>query len=409
MSFRIRFLATAAMLVSTLPLVITAARAQDPPAAAPAVYNHGFVLASPDENFSLKANGLIQIRFTGFKPNANVVPLGESDAGAANFDLYLGRFAASGNAFSPNIKYFFQIQGSTVGNSNALSVLDWFMSDSPSKYLTFQLGRAWTPYSYEFYDGPTAMLFADLSAAEYAFVLPRAIGVQVSGQAGRLGYAAFVANSIPALDAGGQENFNTKLAYILHLEFNVLAPYGYQETDPSGPAATPELSLWASGAYNPVTAGSGLENLTAGDTTWNGTGNIGFRCGPVSLQGTGYGRDTRRLAAGSYDSWGWTGQAGVYVVPKRAELAARISGVTWGAADFGAGAPVASPPGVENAWFNGPGFSYHRVTEDSAGFNYYLHGHNAKVQVSYSYLHGATFAGAPLSASRVWIQTQLAF
>lgn len=387
-----------------------AAHAQaDPPKAAAPAYDNGFVLASPDENFTLKANGLIQIRFTGFKPQSNVVPLGESAAGAANFDLYLGRFAASGNAFSPNLKYFFQLQGSTIGNGNGLSMLDWFITASPSKYFAFQLGRAWTPYSYEFYDGPAVMEFADLSAAEYAFVLPRAVGAQVSGQAGRLGYAFVVANSIPALDAGGQENFNTKLAYIAHLELNVLAPYGYQETDPSGLAAKPELSLWLSGAYNPVTAASGLENLTPGDTTWNGTGNAGFRLGPVSLQATGYGRDTRRALGSSYDSWGWTGQAGVFVVPRRAELAARLSGVTWGGADYAAGAPVASPPAVENAWFNGPGFSYHRVTEDSVGFNYYLHGHNAKVQASFSHLHGATFAGAPFSANRVWVQTQLAF
>lgn len=44
-----------------------------------------------------------------------------------------------------------------------------------------------------------------------------------------------IANSIPALDAGGQENFDTKLAYIGHAQFDLLAPLGYErEARPQG-------------------------------------------------------------------------------------------------------------------------------------------------------------------------------
>jgi hypothetical protein len=93
------------------------------------------------------------------------------------------------------------------------------------------------------------------------------------------------------------------------------------------------------------------------------------------------------------------------------EFGERISGVNWGAPDYAAGAPA--PTGsslpVENAWVVGPPFSYHRVQEDSGGLNYYVRGHNAKIQMEYSYLQGNTFAGKSFSANRVWTQIQLMF
>lgn len=375
------------------------------------IYNGGFFIETADKSYSLVANGLFQVRYTGFKPANSVQPLGESSQGTNTFDVFLGRLALSGSVFQPSLKYFMQFQGSTAGNSNSISMLDWFTSRTFSPHLTLQAGRSWSPYSYEYYDNPGNYLFPDLSTAEYAFVLPRAIGFQAYGQAGRASYALMVANSIPALDAGGQENFDTKLAYIGHAQFDLLAPYGYVETDPAG-AAKPELTLWASGAYNPVNSSSGFENVTAGDTTAGATATLGFRYKYFTLQPTGYYRKTNPVGGGSSNnSWGYGEQAGIYLVPHKFEFGERISGVNWGAADYGAGAPV--PTGsalpIENAWFVGPGFSYHRVQEDSGGLNYYVHGHNAKVQMEYSYLHGNTFSDRSFSANRVWIQTQIMF
>jgi hypothetical protein len=59
--------------------------------------------------------------------------------------------------------------------------------------------------------------------------------------------------------------------------------------------------------------------------------------------------------------------------------------------------------------FVGPPFSYHRVQDDSVGLNYYVRGHNAKIQMEYSYLHGNTFADKSFSANRVWTQIQIMF
>lgn len=390
-----------------------ASSAPEPPKVLPAdIYNGGFYLASADKSYSLVANGLFQVRYTGFKPADSLQALGESSEGTNNFDVFLGRLAVSGSVYEPSLKYFLQFQGSTAGNGTGISMLDWFAAKTFSPHLTLQAGRSWSPYSYEYYDNPGNYLFPDLSTAEYAFVLPRAIGFQAYGQAGKASYAFMIANSIPALDAGGAENFNTKLAYIGHAAFDLLAPYGYVETDPKGAADKPELSLWISGAYNPVNASSGLENVTAGDTTAGATATVGFRYKYFSFQPTGYYRKTNPVSGRpSNNSWGYGEQVGEYLVPHKFEIGERISGVNWGAADNAAGAPI--PTGsslpVDNAWFVGPPFSYHRVEEDSVGANYYLHGHNAKIQMEYSYLHGNSFADKTFSANRVWIQTQIMF
>jgi hypothetical protein len=375
------------------------------------IYHDGFFVETADKSYSLIVNGLFQIRYTGFKPANSVQALGESSQGTNNFDVFLGRLALSGSVFESSLKYFLQFQGSTAGNSNTVTMLDWFSSKTLSSHLTLQAGRSWTPYTYEFYLNPGNYLFPDLSTAEYAFVLPRAIGFQAHGKAGRASYAFMIANSIPALDAGGQENFDTKLAYIGHAQFDLLAPYGYVETDPAG-AAKPELTLWTSAAYNPVNSSSAFENVTAGDTTVNATATVGFRYRYFTLQPTGYYRKTNPAAGGpSYNSWGYGEQAGLYLIPRKLEFGERISGVNWGAPDYTAGEPV--PTGsslpVENAWFVGPPFSYHRVQENSGGLNYYVHGHNAKIQMEYSYLHGNTFAGKSFSANRVWTQFQIMF
>ncbi len=369
------------------------------------IYNKGFFLKSKHEKFSLFINGLAQTRYTFFKPNS-IGQFGADNPAVSNFDLFLGRLAFSGNVFEPDLKYFFQIQGSTAGNSNTISLLDWFTSKTFNPYLTIQAGRSWTFYTYEYYDNPGNYLFADLSTAEYAFLLQRAIGVQLSGQVGKLGYGGEVANSVPALDAGGQENLHGQMAYIGNLHYDILEPYGWVETDPSIEGATkPELTLWASGMYNPIEYASTFENELPGDKTFGSTASVLFRYGYLSFQGTGYYRRTiQHEGLPGYDSWGFGEQAGYYIVPGTWELAERVSGVWWGAGE------IPSTGGSETTWFSGPGdFSYHSITEYSAGLNYYLYGHNAKIQAAYSYLAGQSFKDAGFGASRVWLQTQIMF
>jgi hypothetical protein len=382
------------------------------------IYDRGFFLRSRRRKFSLYINGLLQIRYSFFKPNA-VGRYDYSNRTQNDFQVYLGRLAFSGNIFDESLKYFTQIQGFTTGNSNNMTLLDWFMSKTFNPYLTVQAGRSWTAYTWEFYANPAWLLFPDLSDAEYAFVLPRAIGLAVYGQFDKLSYEGEVVNGVPALDSGGTENADSNLAYIGHLQYDLLAPafFGFAETHPEDSfAAKPGLSVWASGMYNPVNSNSTFENELKGDSTFGANTSIGFRYGYLNVQGTGYyrrtepGNEARAMGVtSSYDSWGYGEQAGYYLVPGKWELAQRVSGVWWGAGEIPqTGTPAA--PSKETYWFSGPDtFSYHRITEYSAGLNYYLYNNNAKIELEYSYLAGSDFHNNGFGASRLWVQSQIQF
>lgn len=367
-------------------------------------FDNDFHLATEDNKFTMNIHGLFQPRFTEFVANSDAKALGASPTADSDFDIYLGRLAFSGSAFDPSIKYFVQFQGSTSSNTNQVNFLDWFAQKEFSPELSVQMGRSWTPYSYENFLNPGNFMLPDFSVAEYAFALSRSVNFEATGQAGKLGYALMITNSVPGLDAGAQENFNNKLGWIGHVQYDILAPYGYQESDPTE-ATAPELTIWSSAAYNPVNAASALSNQTAGDRTVGATTTVGFRDGWFSLQNTGFYRRTLSDLEPNFNAWGYAEQAGYYLVPKRLEIDGRISGVLWGAPDF-----VAFTPGSEvNTWYSGPNFSFHRVVEHSVGLNYYLYGHSAKLQTAYSYLTGNTFTGKGFAANRVWIQAQVMF
>lgn len=369
------------------------------------IYDGGFYVASEDNKFSLHINGLFQPRFTEFDPNSSATALGAPSSNTSDFDTFLGRLALSGSVFDPSIKYFVQFQGSTSSNTIGMNFIDWFAQKQFSKALSVQMGRSWTPYSLENFDSPGQYLFADFSSAEYAFALSRAVGFEALGQIGKFGYAIMIANSVPGLDAAGQENFNNKLAYIGHVQYDVLAPYGYQESDPNPAGAPTELTLWTSAAYNPVATPSAFENQSAGDRTVGVNQTVAFRKKFFTLQNTGFYRDTERTGLPSFNSYGFAEQAGYYIIPGHFEIIGRVSGVNWGALDF---ASTASGSDT-NTWYSGPNFAFHRVDEHSVGFNYYLYGHNAKVQTAYSYMTGNTFDAKGFTANRIWIQAQIMF
>ncbi len=367
-------------------------------------FDNDFHLATDDNKFTMNIHGLFQPRFTEFVANSDARALGASPTADSDFDIYLGRLAFSGSAFDPSIKYFVQFQGSTSTNTNQVYFLDWFAQKEFSPELSVQMGRSWTPYSYENFLNPGNFMFPDFSVAEYAFALSRSVNVEGTGQAGKLGYALMVTNSVPGLDAGAQENFNNKLGFIGHVQYDILAPYGYQESDPTE-ATAPELSIWSSAAYNPVNSSSALSNETAGDRTVGATTTLGFRDGWFSLQNTGFYRRTLSDVEPNFNAWGYAEQAGYYLVPKRLEIDGRVSGVLWGAPDF-----LGFTPGTQvNTWYSGPNFPYHRIVEHSVGLNYYLYGHSAKLQTAYSYLTGNTFTDKGFAANRIWIQAQVMF
>lgn len=355
------------------------------PAEKPAVthieagYDKGFFIRSPDKNYSLNVNGFAQLLYS---MNA---------AGATarhNFDLGLGRLALSGNVFDPKLAYFFQFEGSTFGGTNRISMLDWWMKYTVCDCLSIRAGRGILAYSRQFYTHPGNLLFSDLSVADYAFGLYRAIGVNVGGSAGALGYDVFVTNSVPALDNGSQANFGDAISAGARLELGILGGgYGYMESQVE-PSDKVQLSVGAAAAFNTAPDKSGFQNSQAGDRTVNATVDLGFRWKRVSVQAAYYLRSLLNNGGGL--SHGYYGQAGMYVLPKRLEVAARISQTMF------------SDRGAVNA-------SLGNTSEYTGGVNLYLFGHGAKLQMDYTYVALAPFDGGAAVIHRARVQTQVLF
>ena len=341
-------------------------------------YNGGFVVAQGEE-FSLKINGFTQARFTNFVPAD-----GETNN---NFDLALGRLAFSGNVFDPNVSYYMQYEATTFGNTNGVNMLDWWIGYQMGDAGKFQMGRFILPYSRQFYTHPGELLFGDLSAADYAFNLQRAVGTSFGGKSGRVGYHIVATNSIRALDAGGQQNFGGDMAVQGRLEFDILQPYGYLESSPDV-VDEAQFSFGIAAAFNPIDQASGFQNVMPGDETVNVTVDTGYRVGRFAFQAAGYYRrnDLRSSIVDAHD-WGYYGQLGYYVVPRKWEFAARVSGVSFDQ-------------------FNNPVVGG-GVTEYTFGLNRYLHGHHVKINTDYSYLRLHPFFDVDRGDHRVRLQFQI--
>lgn len=347
-------------------------------------YDDGFYIRSKDKPFSLVANGFAQFRYTLDAP--------EKGHTNQNFDVGLARLALSGTMFDPKLNYFMQFQGSTFGNNNNITMLDWWMKYTYAPEFALQGGRFVLPYSRQFYTHPGNLLFSDLSEADYAFNLPRGIGAHVSGKLGPLSYHAAALNSVRALDAPGQQNVGSNIGALGRLELDILKPYGYYESSPKA-AAEPQLSVGVAVAYNPIDGASSFQNLIAKDSTTNVTLDLGFRWEQLSIQGAGYYRRDKFTTPGLSDGndWGYYSQLGYYLVPGKLELAGRVSG-------------------VEFDKLNASGV-FRKTTAYTGGLNYYIYGHNLKLQTDYSFLDNENFRGQAKArdAHRFRFQAQFLF
>lgn len=324
------------------------------------------ITINPENRVTLNFSGFVQARYTLTNPVGM--------ASAQTFDVALARMAFHGSALDPKVKYFFQVEASTLGNSNRISMLDAWLRYDLSGYLGVQAGRMLLPYSRQFYTHPGNLLFADLSLADYAFNLPRAIGAGASGKMGRISYYGAAMNSVRGLDAAGQQNVGKGVGAVGRAEYDILAPYGYIESLPRG-APKAQWSIGVAAASNPVAESSRFQNTMAGDRTRNVTVDSGFRWKRTSLQAAGYFRNVRaaEMAASGHWDVGSYAQAGVYVWPRRLELAGRYSRV-----DFGRRSAV---------------FTGETYRETTVGANYYFIGHNLKLQGDYIQTRASLAAG----------------
>lgn len=347
-------------------------------------YDRGFYVRSKDKNYSIVINGFVQV----------IYRLTASEGQDINhtFHLSFGGLGFSGNVFSQNLRYTFLIIGSTYAENSQISMYDWNIKYTFGPYLSIQAGRFLAPFSRGFSTPPLFLLLPDYSAAEYAFHFNRAIGVHFQGTLGRLGYDAFVSNSIRTLAVDTQANRGDQLAGGGRLELAILAPFGYMETLPQASSGPAQLSVGAGLIYNPVADDLFFLNTQKGDNTLTFTADAGLRWQRLTLQGAFFLRHfTNHDLPQDY---GFYGQGGLYIVRGRLELAGRVGGTRLSDRTVVAGLNNLLPGSV---------------MEYTGGLNAYLFGHGTKLQTDYTFLANDNFNGTSTQGHRWRVQLQLLF
>lgn len=150
-----------------------------------AVYDNGFVLkpVDPDKTpFSLKINSWFQARHSYFDsegPNPD-----QND-----FEFERTRLAFSGFALTPDLKYFFQLDGDD-NQVQRIDLLDYFLSYDlghdqlglAAGQLGIRVGRWKIPFNRSRHTSGLNLQFADRSVAGVFFDIDRSIGVSLYGK-----------------------------------------------------------------------------------------------------------------------------------------------------------------------------------------------------------------------------------
>lgn len=156
-------------------------------------YDDGFVIASePDVGlevaeapFLLRLNGLGQLRQTHFESRSSNPDLNQ-------FQLIRGRLIFSGHAFTPDFRYFVQLDGRS-SQGDEIRLLDYFMEfdlgqnwlDLERDVLIFKAGRYKVPFTFARFLSAREFQFTDRSVASMYFDLNRSLAWGLAGQTDR--------------------------------------------------------------------------------------------------------------------------------------------------------------------------------------------------------------------------------
>jgi hypothetical protein len=114
-------------------------------------YDQGFRLGSPDENFSLRINGLLQFRYS-YVDYDPMIRFNQEDY--SNFFVRRARLYFSGNAGSPRFTYFIHVQ---LEPNQAINANDLWVEYEFSDVLRLGVGRMKISYVLEFMNSGSAL------------------------------------------------------------------------------------------------------------------------------------------------------------------------------------------------------------------------------------------------------------
>ena len=375
-------------------------------------YDRGLYTQFKDK-FRLKIRIRAQFRFTDSTFNSNYNIVGDtknfptvSGTGAisalrhtediAELDVRRARLVFEGFAFSPNITYFVQLRNDTNGTTTQPStsrsttqLYDAYVSLGQLSWANLKVGQYRTHFGRQEFVSSALLQFVDRDFVAEAFV-PNGLdrrdqGVTVFSDPAkhRFNYNIGVFNGVginlTRLGLTTPSNAN-EFMYVGRVTADLLGKPGYPEGDLAF-SATPQFAVGASHGYNAglqtntTGAGSNTQVSTAFASLGNGrllnqgVVNIGttgidavFKYNGLSLQAEGFVRniDTRDHSKRIGNASGFYMQGGYFVLPRTVEVVGRYS--------------YMDPDTLR---------SQDTITSGVGGINWYLSGHEHKLQFDY--------------------------
>ncbi len=330
-------------------------------------YKNGLYIKTVDGSYSLKMHFLMQPQFY------NLVADKVSDTNT--FILRHGQIRLFGNFSDPKLKFrvMFELPGNQGGAT--FNLRDMWVDWQWKKYFQIKTGQFFVFYDHENLEPTWALQFVDRSIINANLGFERDIGVDVHGKlfSDRIEYDLFLMNG----DGRNQINLNDKFMTGGRIVADILGKHNYFVSDLEK-SREPNLAIGVATIYDMGNASINDDELT------RFTSDIAFRYLSFSalvLVNTAYNH------AKSETDYGFLGQIGFFLFPRRFEVAGRWAKI-----------------------FKNGALGTDTIDPQEAGvsLNYYVNGHQVKLQADYSHLwNNAAIQGR--NDDRVRIQLQLFF
>jgi hypothetical protein len=307
-------------------------------------YNDGFFLKSADDDFMIKMNALFQGNYTGQVFDGVT-------ANTSGFNVPFARLYYSGHAFGPEWSYGLMFDMST----GVLAARDYYVNWRNSESLSLRVGQFKVPYGFDFLVPEHMQQFASASFVTTAggFVPGREIGLEAMGSAAdkKFQYWVAITNGLAngtGINAG-QSAGDIDFRYTGRFTLNAIGNHGFRYVN-MGKNKGEAWAISLGGYWNRIDSNTDLSF----DNTFGFNADTQFAAGAFNIAGEYHMFFDE--GNGDITNHGFSGQGGFFF-NEAAELAARVA---WLEPDAGG-----------------------RVVQPSVVLNWFLHGHNAKLQVEY--------------------------
>jgi phosphate-selective porin len=352
--------------------------AQEPPPAPPTTVDAsrgGITIASGVNSLTIGARA--QFRWTlddkeQFDADTAGVGVGRDDGPLSQFDVPRLRLSLSGGVFRPWLRYAFQAEFSRTGGESASKVKDAILEvRPPGRGYRLTAGQFKVPFGLQELNSSGRLQFVDRAITAAKFAPGRDLGVMFGGTAGggKVGYGAGVFNG----SGESVRQANRSHLWAGRIWIDPLGPYSLAEGASDAPSS-PVLHLGAG-----IRGGEAIRGRTTSGIVDEADNQLAYNVELAFKTSRFYSaaehfwmtdEQQNPVAAADLDSRGYHVQAGVMVIPRRAEvglLYARVRGNTR----------------VDDA----------ALTEIRGVFGYYWQSHNLKLQADAGQVgYGANFA-----------------